>query len=39
MTATFGEAGLEAWIAGFGESVEWLTSKFWRYRPDLSYTP
>ena len=39
MSETFGEAGLEAWIAAFGESVEWLTSEFWRHRPDLSYAP
>lgn len=39
MRETFGEAGLQAWIAAFGESVEWLTSEFWRHRPDLSYTP
>ena len=39
MRATFGEAGLQAWIASFGESVEWLTSTLWRYRPDLSYVP
>ena len=39
MRATFGEAGLQAWIASFGESVEWLTSTLWRHRPDLSYVP
>ena len=36
---TFGEAGFEQWMARFGESVEWLTSEYWRYRPDLSYVP
>lgn len=39
MRATFGEDGLQAWVAAFGESVEWLTSEFWQYRPDLSYVP
>ena len=36
---TFGAAGLEQWMEGFGESVEWLTSEFWQYRPDLSHVP
>lgn len=39
MTETFGAAGLEAWIASFGESVEWLTSELWQYRSDLSHVP
>ena len=37
--ATHGQAGLERWIEMFAESVDWLTSEFWEYRPDLSYTP
>lgn len=37
--ATHGEAGLEQWIDMFAQSVEWLTSEFWEYRPDLSHLP
>ena len=37
--ATHGQAGLERWIEMFAESVDWLTSEFWEYRPDLSYIP
>ena len=36
---TFGSAGLQQWIDSFGESVEWLKSEFWQYRPDLSHVP
>lgn len=36
---TFGDAGLQSWLESFGESVEWLTSEFWQYRPDLSHVP